>query len=333
MLSGHKSNPNSDVEKRDQLRLRRYGGNPILTPNENWWECNAVFNAAATRAFGKVHLLYRAMGQDNVSRFGYAVAQDGLHFQRFDEPVYESEPADAYERMGCEDPRITQIGDTFYILYTAASLYPAKLAQCPPFYGFPQPKPCVPWRVRVAMASTRDFVEYQRYGVILKDVDSKDAILFPEKIGGRYVMIHRVYPNMVIAYSDDLLNWTDGGVIMKPRPGLWDGERIGAGAQPIKTDKGWLLFYHGVKGAVNWIYSLGLAVLDLEDPTRVIYRSEEPILKPELPHELEGLVPSVVFTCGAVEMEGQYYVYYGGADKVIGVATVGVEEVMRAITV
>jgi beta-1,2-mannobiose phosphorylase / 1,2-beta-oligomannan phosphorylase len=315
-------------KKAPELVLKRYEGNPILVPTEHWWESTAVFNAATVRAGGRVHMLYRAMGQDNISRLGYAVSADGLHFERFDEPAYEADHANPYERMGVEDPRITQIGDTFYVLYTAASLYPAEMAKCPPFYGVPQDKPCVPWRVRVAMASTKDFRKFLRYGVVIPDADSKDAILFPEKIGGRWVMFHRVYPNMTMAYSDDLLNWTDAGVVISPQPGLWDGERIGAGAQPIKTEKGWVLFYHGVD---NWVYSLGLLVLDLEDPCKVIYRSQEPILRPETPHELEGLVPQVCFTCGAVEMDGTYYVYYGGADKVMSLATIGVDEVMRVI--
>jgi predicted GH43/DUF377 family glycosyl hydrolase len=138
-------------------------------------------------------------------------------------------------------------------------------------------------------------------------------------------MLHRIHPDIWIAYSDDLIHWNGHRVIMTPRKGYWDSEKIGAGAPPIKTEKGWLIFYHGVDG--DNVYRLGVALLDLEDPSIVLKRQEEPVLEPEKYYELEGIVPNVVFTCGAVEVNDTYYVYYGGGDYVIGVATVKKEEV------
>jgi predicted GH43/DUF377 family glycosyl hydrolase len=177
------------------------------------------------------------------------------------------------------------------------------------------------------MLSTKDFRTYQKHGCILPDMDNKDVVLFPEKINGKYVMLHRIFPNMWIAYSEDLVNWHDHKVLMHVQPDGWDCDRIGAGAPPIKTEYGWLNFYHGVDHKRN--YRLGILLLDLEDPSKVIGRSAHPILSPEKDYEKVGLVPNVVFTCGAIPMDGRYFVYYGGADKVIGVATMDLNDLKK----
>lgn len=294
------------------MELQRYDKNPVLIPTKNWWENEAVFNCAAARTNGKIHILYRAIGFDGVSRLGHACSENGLDISvRYSCPAVESS-TDELEKLGVEDPRITKIEDTYYITYTAASLYPCSERQ-------PKLSGGVPWRCRVNMISTKDFEKFERHGCILPDMDNKDVVLFPEKINGKYVMLHRTFPNMWIAYSEDLMNWHDHKLLMRVQPGAWDCDRIGAGAPPIKTEQGWLEIYHGVDHERN--YRLGIMLLDLDDPSRVIGRSVEPILSPELPYEKVGLVPNVVFTCGAVEMNDCYYVYYGGADKVIGVAT------------
>jgi predicted GH43/DUF377 family glycosyl hydrolase len=294
------------------MELERYEGNPVLVPTENWWENEAVFNCAAARSNGKVNILYRAIGHDGVSRFGYAYTENGLDIAGRDElPIYES-MGDELERLGVEDPRITRIEDTYYITYTGASVYPCCETN-PSLYK------SVPWRCRVGLLSTKDFRTYTKHGCILPDMDNKDVVLFPEKIGDRYVMLHRTFPNIWMAYSDDLVRWYDHKLVMRVQPGAWDCDRIGAGAPPIKTEYGWLNFYHGVDH--KRVYRLGVLLLDLDDPSKVIGRSREPILSPEEDWEKVGLVPDVVFTCGAVEMNGHYLVYYGGADKVIGVAT------------
>ena len=285
----------------------------MLSPTDNSWENKAVFNCAAAYSNDTVHLIYRAIGEDGVSRFGYAASRNGLDVtERPSVPLYES-IGDELETLGVEDPRITPIDDEFYITYTGVSLYPC----C-------RPRPSltnnVPWRCRVGLLSTRDFKTFTKRGCILPDMDNKDVVLFPEKVNGQYVMLHRIFPNIWMAYSDDLMTWHDHKLLLRVQPSSWDCDRIGAGAPPIKTEDGWLNFYHGVDHQRN--YRLGVLLLDLDDPSKVIGRSAEPILSPEKDYEKVGLIPNVVFTCGVVDMNDRYYVYYGGADKVIGVATI-----------
>jgi beta-1,2-mannobiose phosphorylase / 1,2-beta-oligomannan phosphorylase len=305
------------------MQLTRFSGNPVLEPTKNWWECRAVFNAAAVYHNGRVHLLYRALGDDFLSRFGYASSKDGIHFDvRSKQPVMESDPNDPLERLGCEDPRATLIDGKFYLAYTVASVYPASH---PPPIG----SNGAPWRTRVALASTTDFQIFKRHGVIVPDIDSKNAALFPEKIGGKYFLMHRVFPDLWLCQSEDLLHWETHKVLINPRPGCWDATKVGAGAPPMKTELGWLEIYHGVSS--DGVYGLGVLLLDLDDPFKVLYRSESPILTPDLEFEKDGIVPNVVFTCGVVEKDGQYVVYYGGADKAIGVATIGKNELLREL--
>lgn len=289
-----------------ELKLERHPKNPILSPVP-WhpWENKFVFNCGVVYDGELFHMLYRAQGQDMVSRLGYAVSVDGVNFNRLEKPVFT--PASQFELYGVEDPRITKIGDRYYVLYTAYS----------------------PIGVRVSMASTKNFISWQRHGVVIPDVDNKDAALFPEKINGKYVMLHRIPPNIWLAFSDDLLHWGDFVSIAEPRKGYWDNLKIGAGAPPIKTPYGWLLLYHGVEDAPRPIYRLGFMLLDLNDPRKVLKRSEEPILEPEEEWEIFGGVPNVVFSDAMVEYQGKFYVYYGAADNHVALATIDVEKVME----
>lgn len=290
------------------LRLHRVGDGPIMTPRKDvLWEKSAVLNAAAIHDGGKFHLLYRAVahnpGDPNRSCIGYAVSEDGIHFARLDEPVLTSNTVPE-EAQGVEDPRVTKIGDTFYMLYTA-------------YDGA---------RTQIALATSTDLLHWQRHGIVLADTpfgNNKDAALFPEKIGGRYCMLHRPVPDIYLAFSDDLLHWTDHVRMMQPEF-EWEAAKIGAGAQPIKTEKGWLLIYHGVDEKL-W-YRLGAALLDLDDPTRVIARQPEWILQPEAEWEIVGDVNNVVFTCGAVLLGRELWVYYGAADTVIGLARGNIDD-------
>ncbi|MEF9425711.1 MAG: glycosidase [Candidatus Mariimomonas ferrooxydans] len=290
------------------MRLKRYQGNPILKPKvENEWESRLVFNPAAIYHNGLFHLFYRAMGEDNVSRIGYAVSSDGFNFYRLDKPVFV--PESRLETRGCEDPRIVMLQDKFYMTYTAYSEE----------------------GVRVALASTSNFINWERFGVILPDIDDKDAVLFPEKLMGKYVLFHRPMDqkplSIWIAYSEDLSNWYGHKKVMAPRPGNWDGVTIGASCPALKTEKGWLLIYHGVDE--DGIYRLGLAIFDLKDPSKLLYRHPEPILEPQKDYELRGERNQVVFACGVCEVEGTYFIYYGGADRVVCVATIGKEELLK----
>ncbi len=289
------------------MRLKRFLKNPILRPKrENDWESKLVFNPATLYDNGLFHLLYRAVGEDNISRIGYAVSSNGYEFFRLDKPVFT--PMGILESKGCEDPRLVSLEGKFYMTYTAYSMK----------------------GVRVSLASTRNFIQWERYGVVLPDMENKDAVLFPEKIGGKYVMLHRPMdpPRSIwIAYSNDLVRWGDFKKVMAPIEGKWDGVGIGSASPPVRTDKGWLLIYHGIDK--DGVYRLGAALLDLEDPSRVIGRHPEPILEPEEDYELRGEVREVVFGCGICEVEEKYFIYYGAADKVICGATAEKRELLN----
>ena len=293
------------------LKLRRLSNHPILSPDpQHPWEASAVFNCGAIYDDGQVHLIYRATdtspnGKDGVyiNAFGYAASRDGMHFDRLERPILLNDVPQ--EARGPEDPRIVKLGDTFYMLYTG---YGGR------FDG--------DWRI--CLAASQNLRDWTRHGVLL-DEPNKDASLFPEKINGRYVMLHRRPPNIWITTSTDLQTWENHQILMKPRPASsWESEKIGIAGPPIKTPDGWLLIYHGVCPGPR--YSLGAALLDLQDPTQVIARQTDPILEPELPWEVHGYVPNVVFSCGQAQIGDDLYVYYGGADTVIGVAALSLRD-------
>jgi predicted GH43/DUF377 family glycosyl hydrolase len=290
------------------MKLRRYEGNPILKPKpENAWESENVFNPAVVYDKGLFHLLYRGMGVDGISRIGYAVSLDGFNFFRFDKPVFT--PKLILEPRGCEDPRIVKLENRYYMTYTAYSER----------------------GIRVGLAVTDNFISWRRYDVWWPEMDNKDATLFPEKIGGKYVLLHRPMHKepmgIWIAYSDNLTEWYGEREIMAPcEEGSWESVKIGAGVPPIKTGKGWLLIYHGVDE--DEVYRMGVAMLSLDDPSKILYRHPDPILEPEEDYEIRGEVPRVVFASGACEVRNKYYIYYGGADTVVCVATAKVAEVL-----
>ncbi len=305
-------------------RLERHPANPILTPTSNWWENRWVYNPAAAVYRGRVHLLYRAQGMDWISRLGLAVlAEDGATVEeRSPRPVFEPAIDNPWERLGVEDPRVSRIGDVYYVCYTAASLYPARR---PRVSKRPTPfKDGVPWRTRIAIATTRDFRNFRRRAIAFRNWDNKNGALFPRKFGDRYLLLHRIFPDIHLGVSRDLHHWHNYGPILRVRPGRWDSNRIGIAAPPLLTPYGWLLIYHGVDEERT--YRLGVALLDLHDPRRVLGRSDEPILEPEEPYEKSGLVPNVVFSCGAVEYRSRILVYYGAADSVVCLASVSREQ-------
>ncbi len=308
--------------------LARFEGNPIITPiAEHKWEKNGTFNPAATCEDGKVHILYRAMSEDNTSTIGYASSEDGVHItERLAEPVYV--PREDFERKlvpggnsGCEDPRITKIGDTFYMCYTA---YDGK----------------DPPRVAFTSIAAKDFLarRWQWTKPVLispPGLDDKDAALFPRKIDGKYWFLHRLGSDIWIDSVDDLdfdgkTKFLGGKILMRPRDTAWDSKRLGGAAPPIETEYGWLLFYHGISKRTNH-YNVRAALLDAKTPTRVLYRMHDPLLEPEMPYEREGVVPNVVFPCGAVMMKNNLYVYYGGADKYVGVATIKMDVIVEGL--
>lgn len=315
------------------ILVRRASANPILTPDGAIsWKSKAVFNPGVIEDAGKIRLLYRAVGDDFVSRFGYAESTDGITLSNMlNQPIFAPDPNNEFETAGCEDPRITKIDDTFYITYCGASLETSQGSKltASPFAGQTVDGEQVPWRTRVSLASTKDFHNFNRFGVILPDVNSKDAVLFPEKINGRYTLLHRIWPDIYLASSADLKNWQQHGPIMSPRENSWDCRNIGAGAVPVKTSLGWMLIYHGVD--LNLVYRLGVAVLDLNTPAKVLYQSDEPIFWPANDYEKNGNIKNVVFTCGMIERAEQLYLYYGAADTSIGLAVINKAELIERV--
>lgn len=287
------------------MRCERYAGNPILLPNPlHEWEALNVFNAAVVRHNGLFHMLYRAQGVHYKSSIGYAVSINGLDWLRLDKPVMS--PGAEYETRGVEDPRITEIEGVFYMTYTGYSVH----------------------GTRASMARSTNLIDWQPMGVVLPDEDNKDHALFPTRIDGRYCMFHRRPPDIWLAYSDDLLHWTDHHVVFGPRGG-WDGVKVGINGPPIKTDAGWLLFYHGVDE--HTYYRTGVALLDLADPARVLSRPAGFVLEPREPWEHLGDVPHVIFSCAALPVGDELWIYYGGADRAIGQARCSMDEVMALL--
>lgn len=294
----------------------RYKKNPIITPEDIPQPCNSVFNAAATKYKNQYLLLLRVEGLEGKSRLFLAKSKDGINFNISNHPVMlpsKEEPFSTYEKRGIEDPRITRMEeeDTYYITYTAYSHFAPRLA----------------------IAKTKDFQNFERVS-LASEPENKDGVLLPKKIKGEYVRYDRPVTgeglNIWISYSPDLIYWGKSKCIMEPRPGYWDASRIGAGPPPFETEKGWLLIYHGAKRITGGaIYRLGCALFDLDDPSKLIARSEIPILFPTEPYERTGDISNVIFSCGAIlEDNGEVKIYYGATDTCICLATASLQDLI-----
>lgn len=305
--------------------VKRYDKNPILAPDPDVkWRSKAVFNPAAIDLKGKIHILYRAMSDDNTSYVGYASSKNGFDImENLPEPIYW--PRMKFEgkgvpggNTGCEDPRVVKVKDRIYIFYTA-------------YNGIDSPK------VAISSIAVKDFIakkwDWTEPIIVSPEKEwDKDACIIPEKIKGKYFMIHRLGSSICADYMDSL-DFSQERIseyikLMSPRNGMWDSFRIGLSIPPIKTSKGWLLFYHGVNSGV---YKLGAALLDKKNPENVIARTSYHIMEPETEYELNGQVNRVVFPCGAVIRKGVVYIYYGGADSVLGVATIKLKDVLKML--
>ncbi|MHC4664836.1 MAG: glycoside hydrolase family 130 protein [Planctomycetota bacterium] len=297
--------------------IQRFEGNPLLTIEDIPFPCNTVFNAACAKHEGQYFLLLRVEDLTGRSVFALARSKDGYDFEVEAEPVMapceEEGCFKEYERKGIEDPRITKIGDIYYIMYTAVS----------------------PYGPLLALAKTTDFKTFERIALV-SEPENKDGILFPEKINGMYARLDRPVSagegNIWVSYSDDLIMWGNSRCVMTIRGDHWDSWRIGASCQPIKIEDGWLIIYHGVKAASSGpIYRLGAAVLDQKDPSRVLCRTAIPILSPREYYERVGDVNNVVFSCGAIlEDDGHSLkIYYGASDTSICLGTANVNELMQ----
>ena len=297
--------------------VKRYDGNPIITKEDIPFPCNTVFNAGAVKHRGEYILLLRVETLEGRSVLVIARSKDGYRFEVEEEPALApstEEPFRRYEEKGVEDPRITLLDGKYYIFYTAYSSYGP----------------------RIGLAVTRDFEDFKRLGFVSQP-PNKDAVLFPKKFKGMYARLDRpTAPEAMgiwISYSKDLIYWGRSEMVMEPRPGFWDSLKIGAGAPPIETDEGWLEIYHGVKTtAAGSIYRLGAALLDREDPSKVVGRSFIPILSPSELYERTGDVPNVVFCCGAILESNlsEVKIYYGAADTSICVGSASLKDLVES---
>lgn len=306
--------------------FRRHPQNPILTADDFPSMVNAVFNPGATRLdTGETLLLVRVEDRTGRSRLVVAISADGytgwtVHPDRGLFP-----DTNFAEQWGVEDPRITRIGDDYLIVYTG--------------YSAAGPLVC--------LATTRDFVTFERRGVVQSPED-KDAALFPARFAGphgsegHYLLIHRPAPAMAsvgahmwLSWSPDLVHWGRSQILLAARRGSWwDANKIGLGPPPLLTEQGWLLCYHGVRETVSGsIYRVGLALVDLDDPTNVIARGNEWVFGPTAPYERTGDVSDVVFPCGWVQGDDpdQVRLYYGAADSTVCVADASVSELLEHV--
>jgi len=298
---------------------------------------------------GKFYMLYRAAGddEDHVIRFGLAESLDGFHFTRVsDQPVFS--PSVDGPDSGCvEDARIVKFGDFFYVTYAFRPYPPGRYwtfahdeVRYPESDQF-SPKAWAMSLGNTGLAMSKDLRHFHRLGRITSPMlDDRDVILFPEKIGGKYVLMHRPkqyvgeaygvdYPSIWLKFSDDLLDWQDkpSHLLITGRKGTWE-EKIGGSTPPILTDEGWLVIYHGVADGGLSRYRVGAMLLDKDDPLKVIARSPEPIMEPEYDYETQGFYEGCVFPTGNVVVDGTLYVYYGAADKHVGVATCALKDLI-----
>lgn len=310
--------------------VKKIINNPIISPRkENFWESWQTFNPAAVLIKDKVHFVYRAIGNDGVSRFGYANSKSGFELDERDSfPAYQDSgfrreyayhSASGGSWSGCEDPRMTQIDDKIYITYTSCN-----------------------GGLRVGLLSIKvsDFLKREWNWSQPKLISPagevhKNWVIFPEKINGKYAILHSISPEISIAYRKSL-DFKDGECIRSHyHPGEpskeWDSYLRGPGPTPIKTKHGWLLFYHAMNHDDMGKYKIGAMLLDLKDPTKILHRSQKPILEPTESYEMNGYKPGVIYALGSVIKGDKIILYYGGADSYVCAAYANLEEFLKEL--
>lgn len=302
----------------DEAVVKRFEGNPILTKEDIPYKVETVHNAAVVKHDGKYVMLFRSHLQNGRSIIGLATSDDGFSFTSSDKPFLTPSndgPFAEYEEYGVEDARICAMegegdgeGEGYLITYSAYSRH----------------------GVRIALARTHDFKTVERVALISQP-DMRNAVIFPEKIRGRYARLDRPHSeispwSICISYSPDLVHWGDSKVVIKPVTYHWDQMKIGPGATPFRGEKGWLSIYHGVfETMAGAVYRLGVALHDFADPAKVLGVSDDWILQPQDPWEITGYVSNVVFSCAAVpEDDGTVKIYWGGADTVMCAGTASI---------
>jgi predicted GH43/DUF377 family glycosyl hydrolase len=308
--------------RREQRPLfTRHPANPLLTPARWPYPINAVLNAGAAEVDGNTILLCRVEDRRGISHLAVARSNDGIsNWVVDDQPLLAPTPGETHEEWGLEDPRLTWVPeiDAWVIAYTS--------------FG--------PGGPSISMATTSDFRTVERLGMVRAPEDKNGALL-PRRVGGRHILLHRPVTALTaradiwLSRSGDLQSWSPPEPVLSARPGgWWDSARVGVGAPPLETEAGWLLIYHGVRQTVaGALYRVGLALLDLEEPTRVTHRCPEWVLGPAESYELVGDVPGVVFPCGLIHdpATDELRLYYGAADTCIAVATATLDEVLAYV--
>jgi len=332
------------------MRLQRNKNNPIVTPGLFDWRKVAVFNPGAIYDNGRVLLYERAAGSLRPFRTAIGVLQskDGINFKHMsDKPVFTSEML-GYPQGSVQDARIVKIDDTFYMTY---AFQPFAFDCWPTGHGVPdyqvsrfpewQENGLEPMMTQSGIAASRDGICFEPlYFVTPRDIDDRDVVLFPEKINGKFALLRRPLqyvggkygtdrPGIWISFSEDLLNWADTELIaVSEQP--WEGLKIGASTNVVKTTVGWLLFYHGVDH--HSTYRIGAMILDLKNPAKIIARTKHFIMEPEFYYERYGLViPNVIFPTGCVLIDDILYLYYGCCDTSIALATVPIGKLLNHI--
>jgi predicted GH43/DUF377 family glycosyl hydrolase len=298
--------------------VKRYQKNPILTADDMPFACSGIYNSGVVKFDGKYLMLCRVESIDISNYFIPAISEDGYHFKVRRKPI--SLPKDdefkKYTEEIIYDPHITEINGVYYVCFAAHSSY----------------------GVRIGLLKTEDFEKFDSCSFI-SEPDNRNGVLFPEKIGGLYARLDRpILPDdrgdLWISYSPDLTFWGKSTCVFKRGAhGHWYWKKIGAGAVPIKSKKGWLEIWHGVHvmAGYQYVYHLGAMLLDLNDPSKIISRAKAPTLSPKEPYERVGLTSNVVFTSGAIlEDDGEVKIYYGGADTVQCVATARLDDLVEA---
>ncbi len=318
---------NDVLDNEAEIRLHRFEGNPIIEPNsKNAWESKYTLNPTAFLDNGNVHILYRAQDQNDTSVIGLATSMDGLHIsEQLNSPIYVPRIAEEVRLepgfSGCEDARATVFGERLYICYTAYNGHgPARVAMS--------------W-IDLADFRAQNWDAWSLPKLISPEgIDDKNACLLPEKVGGKHVFFHRLKGVIWVDFVDSL-DFADnyklgGNVIMSTRPDKWDSLKIGIAGVPIRVgDNEWLLIYHALS-AHDGQYRLGAAILDLTEG-KVLSRLDYPILEPRADYENRGLRPGTVFSCGSVVVDDELFMYYGGADQIVAVATANFQHLVDTL--
>ena len=326
------------------MNVTRCPDNPIVIPGKWDWRRVATFNPGAIiDDDGRFYLFERAcVGLRPLKcSVGLLVSDDGLHFEHvYEEPVFTPDEL-GFPLGTIEDPRVVKIDSTYYMTFAHRpynyNCHPTGI-RVPEYIPQKGEYDSEINNTRSGLAVSKDMKQWENLGWITPpEVDDRDNILFPEKIGGRYAMLRRPMtwfgeqygcsgPAMWVSYSDDLSSWSEPELIAGPEND-WEGGKIGGAAPPLRTDAGWLTLYHGVDE--KDVYRVGVMLLDAADPTKVLARSPDFIMEPEAYYEKVGLIiPNVIFPTGNVIKDGVVYIYYGCADTCISVATVPVAEIL-----